>query len=144
MEAKAPPAPVAKPVAQELPPDPTGKYARCAGSTEPLKCRAMVDSMASETPETKAARIAKLDNERKAAAAQVGSQPVMQQSAQQSVVPTLSVGMRADDVLNSDWGSPQHVNKTTTQYGTREQWVYRNGNYLYFENGRLSGIQTRE
>lgn len=38
------------------------------------------------------------------------------------------------------WGEPDHINKTTTKFGTSEQWVY-NKSYLYFENGRLTAIQ---
>lgn len=40
------------------------------------------------------------------------------------------------------WGKPKDINKTTTQYSVREQWVYGNGNYLYFENGKLTTIQN--
>lgn len=54
------------------------------------------------------------------------------------------VGMSKQDVLDSSWGKPIKKNITTTQYGTREQWVYPNYNYLYFENGKLTSIQTNE
>ncbi|MDO5104473.1 hypothetical protein [Capnocytophaga sp.] len=40
------------------------------------------------------------------------------------------------------WGKPESINKTTTQYSVSEQWVYGNGNYLYFENGKLTAIQN--
>lgn len=52
------------------------------------------------------------------------------------------VGMTQQDVLNSSWGRPQHVNRTTTALGTREQWVYGIGSYLYFEDGVLTAIQN--
>lgn len=52
------------------------------------------------------------------------------------------IGMSTEQVLNSSWGKPQKVNTTTTSLGTREQWVYGNGNYLYFENGILVTIQN--
>lgn len=45
------------------------------------------------------------------------------------------------EVLDSTWGRPQKVNKTTTEYGVREQWVYSNNRYLYFEDGYLTSIQ---
>lgn len=51
------------------------------------------------------------------------------------------VGMTAEDVLASSWGAPRDVNRTTTAYGVREQWVYTGG-YLYFENGKLTTIQN--
>jgi len=53
----------------------------------------------------------------------------------------VNLGMSAQDALDSSWGRPEHVNRTTTSSGTREQWVY-NGNYLYFTNGVLTSIQN--
>ncbi|OPY59456.1 MAG: hypothetical protein A4E55_00226 [Pelotomaculum sp. PtaU1.Bin035] len=52
------------------------------------------------------------------------------------------IGMTQQEVLNSSWGKPKSVNKTTTQYGIHEQWVYGNNNYLYFEDGILTTIQN--
>lgn len=52
------------------------------------------------------------------------------------------IGMSSASVLASSWGRPQSVNRTTTASGTREQWVYGIGNYLYFENGVLTAIQN--
>jgi len=54
----------------------------------------------------------------------------------------VKIGMSKQDVLDSSWGSPIDINKTTNKYGVREQWVYGNGNYLYFENGILVTIQN--
>lgn len=54
----------------------------------------------------------------------------------------VTVGMTKEEVLGSSWGRPQKVNTTTNAYGTREQWVYGNGNYLYFEGDRLVTIQN--
>lgn len=39
------------------------------------------------------------------------------------------------------WGSPKTINRTTSRYGVREQWVYAGSRYLYFENGILTTIQ---
>ena len=52
------------------------------------------------------------------------------------------IGMSKEDVLASSWGRPEKINTTTNVYGTREQWVYGGGNYLYFENGVLTSIQN--
>lgn len=52
------------------------------------------------------------------------------------------IGMTTSEVLNSKWGKPLSINRTTTAFGTREQWVYGSGNYLYFDNNILSGIQN--
>ena len=52
------------------------------------------------------------------------------------------VGMTMNDVLLSSWGRPENVNKTVTTRGTSEQWIYRGNQYLYFDNGVLTAIQT--
>ena len=54
----------------------------------------------------------------------------------------VSVGMTEQDALDSSWGKPQRVNTTRTAGSRHEQWVYRPGNYLYFENGILTAIQN--
>ncbi|EON70335.1 hypothetical protein [Lysinibacillus sphaericus] len=53
--------------------------------------------------------------------------------------PTL--GMTYEEVEASLWGEPDDVNRTVTEYGTSEQWVYGNGQYLYFDDGILTGFQ---
>lgn len=52
----------------------------------------------------------------------------------------ISIGMTKEEVLER-WGEPLDINKTTTQYGASEQWVYPNNQYLYFEDGVLTSIQ---
>lgn len=52
----------------------------------------------------------------------------------------LRIGM-TKEMCRESWGEPKRVNKTTTAYGVREQWVYSNS-YLYFENGILTTIQN--
>lgn len=54
----------------------------------------------------------------------------------------VTIGMTQADVLASSWGKPQKINRTHTTQRTREQWVYGNGNYLYFEDGILSSVQN--
>lgn len=39
------------------------------------------------------------------------------------------------------WGNPYDINRTTNTYGTREQWVYNLGRYLYFDGDILTAIQ---
>jgi len=56
----------------------------------------------------------------------------------------VELGMTAERVLQSSWGKPTKINRTTNAYGSREQWVYRqyeNG-YLYFNNGILTSISN--
>lgn len=52
-----------------------------------------------------------------------------------------SIGMTKNEVLNSTWGKPRDINKTTTRYGTREQWCYNGNKYIYFEDGIVISIQ---
>lgn len=40
------------------------------------------------------------------------------------------------------WGKPSDINKSSGSWGTSEQWVYGNGNYLYFKNGKLTAIDN--
>lgn len=53
----------------------------------------------------------------------------------------VSIGMTAEQVLQSNWGKPQRVNETLTAGRRHEQWVYGGSNYLYLENGILRSIQ---
>lgn len=56
--------------------------------------------------------------------------------------PSAAIGMSKAQVLNStNWGKPKSVNTTTNAYGTQEQWIYSDYQYLYFDNGKLSTIQ---
>ena len=54
----------------------------------------------------------------------------------------VSIGMSAQNVIDSSWGKPSKVNRTTNQWGVSEQWVYASGNYLYFKDGVLTSIQN--
>ncbi|WP_025685376.1 hypothetical protein [Paenibacillus maysiensis] len=51
------------------------------------------------------------------------------------------IGMTEQEVLDSKWGLPKRVNKTTTLYGVNEQWVYEHYKYIYLENGVVTAIQ---
>lgn len=51
------------------------------------------------------------------------------------------IGMTKDEVINSTWGKPEDINKTTTRYGTSEQWCYSGYKYIYFEDGKVTSIQ---
>jgi hypothetical protein len=52
-----------------------------------------------------------------------------------------SIGMTMDEVINSSWGEPEDINKTTTEYGTSEQWVYSRDRYIYFDDNKVTAIQ---
>ena len=54
----------------------------------------------------------------------------------------VSIGMSQQDVLDSSWGRPERVNRTTSARSTHEQWVYPGNQYLYFEDGVLTTVQT--
>ena len=57
---------------------------------------------------------------------------------------TVSMGMTTEQARYS-WGSPNDINRSVGSWGTHAQWVYNCGGfkaqYLYFENGRLTGWQ---
>ena len=50
------------------------------------------------------------------------------------------IGMTKAEAFKT-WCEPWTVNTTETAGGTREQWVYKDRGYLYFENGVLVAIQ---
>lgn len=50
------------------------------------------------------------------------------------------IGMN-DWMTRQSIGHPERTNRTTSSYGTSEQWVYPN-RYLYFENGKLKSWQS--
>jgi hypothetical protein len=54
------------------------------------------------------------------------------------------IGMNEDQVVNSCWGAPQTVNTTRTGRHVHEQWVYPRDQYLYFDDGILRTMQTRD
>ena len=65
-----------------------------------------------------------------------------QEIAKQKKSEGVRLGMTPADVEASRWGKPQRINNTTNKWGVKQQWVYGNGNYLYFENGVLTSIQN--
>jgi hypothetical protein len=50
-------------------------------------------------------------------------------------------GMTPEQVTLA-WGRPRSVNQTIRASGVSEQWVYSISGYVYFENGRVTAIQT--
>ena len=40
------------------------------------------------------------------------------------------------------WGKPEDINRSVGSWGVHEQWCYRNGCYLYFEDGILTSWQN--
>ncbi len=58
--------------------------------------------------------------------------------------PNARIGMYARQVREAtNWGEPISVNRTKSAGHVQEQWVYGEGEYLYFVDGRLKTIQTR-
>ena len=52
-----------------------------------------------------------------------------------------TIGMTAQEVRDSTWGSPSKINRTRTSGGTHEQWVYSTNRYIYLDNGIVTSIQ---
>lgn len=52
-----------------------------------------------------------------------------------------TIGMTAEEVRDSTWGEPKKINKSTTQYGVSEQWVYSSSKYIYFDDGVVTAIR---
>ncbi len=54
---------------------------------------------------------------------------------------TVLPGMNSEQVSLA-WGPPSQVNETIRASGVSQQWVYSGSRYVYFENGRVTAIQT--
>lgn len=57
----------------------------------------------------------------------------------------VNIGMTKEMCIEA-LGHPSDINRTTTAYGTHEQWVYESKygyktKYVYFENGKITAIQ---
>ena len=50
------------------------------------------------------------------------------------------IGMTAEQV-RAAWGKPGHINSTIYRSGTHEQWVYRDSQYVYLEDGVVTSLQ---
>lgn len=51
------------------------------------------------------------------------------------------LGMAREELELSSWGKPDDINKTTTENGVHEQWVYSNNRYIYLDDGIVTAIQ---
>jgi hypothetical protein len=50
------------------------------------------------------------------------------------------LGMTSE-MAKESWGAPYDINRTAGSFGVREQWVYKNDQYLYFEDSILTSWQ---
>jgi hypothetical protein len=49
--------------------------------------------------------------------------------------------MSEEQVLASCWGKPKSRRRVGVEGLMRDQWIYGEGRYLYFDNGRLFAIE---
>jgi hypothetical protein len=57
----------------------------------------------------------------------------------------VQLGMTKIEALNSTWGKPDYVNRSSHGNHADEQWFYHGFNYLYFHDGVLTSIHiTRD
>jgi hypothetical protein len=54
---------------------------------------------------------------------------------------TIWIGM-TEEMLIDSWGNPQDINSTVTRYGSRKQYVYGGGQYVYVVNGKVDAWQN--
>lgn len=50
------------------------------------------------------------------------------------------LGMSANEVKATSWGSPDKINRTENSSGVHEQWVYKKHGYVYLDNGIVTSI----
>lgn len=77
----------------------------------------------------------------KNAATQQAAKEMKQKTVAIDLRDEVRIGMSAKQALDSNWGKPLNIRRTTTASGTQEQWVYGDSKYLYFDNGLLTVIQ---
>lgn len=75
-------------------------------------------------------------------AAELATKEIQADATKQLKKTGVSLGMTKAEVLERSWGKPNHINRTVTASGVREQWVYDDRGYLYFENDLLVAIQN--
>jgi hypothetical protein len=51
------------------------------------------------------------------------------------------VGMSEQDTLKTCWGKPRFRRRVGVEGLMRDEWVYGEGRYLYFDNGKLMAIR---
>ncbi len=61
-------------------------------------------------------------------------------NAQLIVAKKVRIGM-SDTMCLESWGKPDSKNITILSGTETEQWVYKTGSYLYFDNSILTAIQ---
>ncbi len=120
----------------------------CLFELEPQEVQARLDKFASD----KVAKLEAQAEERRKAEesaakwkAERRAEEEARRKKQEAIAkrPDARIGMTAKQVIEkTNWGEPESVNRTVTQYGAEEQWVYGLGTYLYFKNGRLTAIQN--
>ena len=62
------------------------------------------------------------------------------QETTQAIKNNPALGMTAEEVLQTTWGKPKRINKTTYTWGIEEQWIYPDNQYIYLENGIVVAI----
>jgi flagellar motility protein MotE (MotC chaperone) len=122
------------------------RHPECAGNPEQEKCDKLRDEMANETPAQKKERLKKIADaeavkEKARKVAEVEAKKEERAEKARKKKEGVVIGISKQDALDSSWGRPNKVNRTTNAHGTREQWVY-DGGYLYFEGDTLTSIQN--
>src|SRR5262249_39696558 len=132
-EAAMKPTPLAK--MPELPPCmvlPFSQMAQCRKEYDAIfdQCRVKLGITSYAEAEGQPESQLKLAECEEAAAAKTRNKAVASQlrmfaqNLRQLAKPGVRIGMTAQQVIEeTQWGAPEHVNRTTTAAGTREQWV---------------------
>ena len=51
--------------------------------------------------------------------------------------------MSEQEALKTCWGRPKFRRRVGVEGLMRDEWVYGEGRYLYFDNGKILAIQTQ-
>jgi len=66
---------------------------------------------------------------------------LIQERVQTSCTQDPRIGMSEEEVLVSCWGKPRNRRHIGVEGLMRDQWIYGDGRYLYFDNGHLIAIE---
>ncbi len=94
-------------------------------------------------------RLERIENAKKIDEENLKKSFTIQKTEKKPVIPNCTgtkgkvrIGMTKAEVIHCGWGKPERISRTITSSSSSEQWIYGDGNYLYFSDDLLITIQN--
>jgi hypothetical protein len=94
-------------------------------------------------------RLERIENAKKIDEENLKKSFTIQKTEKKPVIPNCTgtkgkvrIGMTKAEVIHCGWGKPERISRTITSSSSSEQWIYSDGNYLYFSDDLLITIQN--